>query len=70
MQAVPGAFAMSIEVASVQGLPDNEAWMRYVHDRALMNKGRPHWGQYNKMTALDVAYTYHSGLNSGTVGRG
>jgi hypothetical protein len=63
MHGVKGTFAMSIEIASLQGLPDNEAWMRYVHGRALMHHGRPHWGQYNKMDALDVAMTYGDALN-------
>jgi hypothetical protein len=63
MHNVRGQFAMSIEVSSLQGLPDNDAWMRYVHDRAMIWGGRPHWGQYHKATPLDVAYMYGDALN-------
>ena len=63
MHAVSGPRAMSIEIASLKGLSGNEAWMRYVHDLAVARGGRPHWGQYNKLDALDVSMLYGSALN-------
>ena len=63
MHNVRGQFAMSIEVSSLQGLADNDAWMRYVHDRAMMWGGRPHWGQYHRASVIDVAYMYGDALN-------
>jgi hypothetical protein len=63
MHNVRGQFAVSIEFSTLQNLPDNDAWMKYVHDRALIWGGRPHWGQYNKPTPLDVMYMYGDSLN-------
>ena len=63
MHGVPGSHAMSIEIASLQGLPGNAAWMAYVQDRAVARGGRPHWGQYNRLDALDVALLYGSALD-------
>jgi len=63
MHGVSGPLAMSIEIASLKGLSGNEAWMRYVHDLAVASGGRPHWGQYNKLDALDVSMLYGSALN-------
>ncbi len=64
MHGVPGSHAMSIEIASLQGLPGNTAWMAYVQDRAVARGGRPHWGQYNRLDALDVALLYGSALDA------
>ena len=52
MHGVDGTHTMSIEVASLAGLPDNDVWMSYIQRRAIAYGGRPHWGQYNKLTAL------------------
>lgn len=63
MHRVSGSHAMSIEISSLQGLPGNAEWMAYVHRRAAALGGRPHWGQYNKLDALDVAMLYGTALN-------
>ncbi len=63
MHHVRGSHAMSIEIASLQGLPGNASWMSFVHDRAVARGGRPHWGQYNKLDALDVALLYGSAID-------
>jgi hypothetical protein len=63
MHRVSGSHAMSIEISSLQGLPGNAEWMAFVHRRAVARGGRPHWGQYNKLDALDVAMLYGSALN-------
>ena len=60
---VRGSHAMSIEIASLQGLPGNASWLAFVHDRAVARGGRPHWGQYNKLDALDVALLYGSAID-------
>lgn len=64
MHGFTGSHAMSIEIASLAGLPDNDAWMAYVQRRALAHGGRPHWGQYNKLDALDVAMLYSTRLEA------
>ncbi|MEX0864355.1 MAG: DUF3892 domain-containing protein [Acidimicrobiia bacterium] len=63
MHGVSGSHAMSIEIASLQGLPGNAEWMAFVHRLAVSRNGRPHWGQYNKLDALDVALLYGKALN-------
>jgi Protein of unknown function (DUF3892)/FAD binding domain len=63
MHGVSGSHAMSIEISSLQGLPGNDEWMAYVHRRAVARGGRPHWGQYNKLDALDVSMLYGRSLN-------
>ena len=63
MHGVSGSHAMSIEISSLQGLPGNAEWMAYVHRRAVARGGRPHWGQYNKLDAFDVAMLFGSSLN-------
>jgi FAD/FMN-containing dehydrogenase len=64
MHNVSGDQAVSIEVASLKGLPGNDAWMRYVHDVAVRRNGRPHWGQYNRLDELSVITLYAAHLNS------
>lgn len=63
MHNVEGARAMSIEIASAKHLDGNAAWMAYVHQAALRYGGRPHWGQYNKLDALDVEMLYGDKLS-------
>lgn len=53
----------AIEIASVKNLPGNAPWLAYVHEAAIRRNGRPHWGQYNKLDALNVAMLYGSALN-------
>jgi hypothetical protein len=62
MHAVGGSHAMSIEIASLQGLAGNEGWIGYVERRAIAHGGRPHWGQQNTLDALDVARLYGPAL--------
>ena len=54
--------AISIEISSLKNLPGNAAWMSYVHQAAVRNGGRPHWGQYNKLDAVDTAMLYAGSL--------
>jgi hypothetical protein len=54
--------ASSIEIASLKNLPGNAAWMSYVHQAAVRYGGRPHWGQYNKLDAVDTAMLYAGAL--------
>jgi FAD/FMN-containing dehydrogenase len=63
MHGVQGSHAVSIEIASLQGLDGNPEWMRFVHRLAVDRNGRPHWGQYNKLDALDVSMMYGDALN-------
>jgi hypothetical protein len=55
--------AISIEISSLKNLPGNAAWMSYVHQAAVRYGGRPHWGQYNKLDAIDTAMLYAGSLN-------
>jgi hypothetical protein len=43
-------------------LPGNDAWMAYVQRQAIEHGGRPHWGQHNRLDALDVARLYSTRL--------
>ena len=54
---------ISIEISSLKNLPGNAAWMAYVHQAAVRYGGRPHWGQYNKLDAVDTAMLYAGSLN-------
>jgi FAD/FMN-containing dehydrogenase len=63
MHNVDGARAMSIEIASAKNLDGNAAWMSYVHQTAVRRGGRPHWGQYNKLDAMDVEMLYRNTLS-------
>jgi hypothetical protein len=63
MHNVRGSRAISIEIASVKNLPGNGAWMSYLHQAAVRHNGRPHWGQYNKLDALNVAMLYGDTLS-------
>jgi FAD/FMN-containing dehydrogenase len=63
MHRVDGTHAVSIEVTTLKDLSGNSAWMRYVHDAAVSRGGRPHWGQYNKLSELNVAVLYGEGIN-------
>lgn len=63
MHNVAGSRVVSIEVATVRNLPGSKAWMSYVHQAAIRHQGRPHWGQYNKLGAVDTAMLYAGSLN-------
>lgn len=62
MHNVGGSHAISIEVSTAKVLPDNMTWMAYVQREALYRGGRPHWGQYNKLTEQQVLSLYHERL--------
>jgi hypothetical protein len=55
-------FAVSIECATLKGLPDNEKWMQFLESIATANGGRPHWGQENKLKDWQVAALYGQNL--------
>jgi hypothetical protein len=63
MHNVEGSHAISIEIASLKFLPGNAEWLQYVHRAAVQRNGRPHWGQYNKLSEFNVAMLYGSALN-------
>jgi hypothetical protein len=63
MHNVRSARAISIELASIKPLLGNGPWLAYCHHAAVRRNGRPHWGQYNKMQALDTAMLYGDELN-------
>lgn len=50
--------AVSIELTSLKGLPDNRDWMRYLQREALQRGGRPHWGQINDLSESQVMTLY------------
>lgn len=56
--------AVSFELASLKPLAGNFPWLMYCHYAAVRRNGRPHWGQFNKMQALDTAMLYGDSLNS------
>ena len=64
MHNVMGARAVSFELASLKPLAGNFPWLMYCHYAAVRRNGRPHWGQFNKMQALDTVMLYGDSLNS------
>jgi D-arabinono-1,4-lactone oxidase/Protein of unknown function (DUF3892) len=63
MHHVAGTHAVSIELATLKNLPGNLDWMRYVQHAAVSRGGRPHWGQYNKMTEAQTTRLYGADLD-------
>lgn len=64
MHNVSSARAVSFELASIKPLSGNVAWLLWCHHAAIRRNGRPHWGQFNKMQALDTAMLYGDALNN------
>jgi hypothetical protein len=64
MHNVGSNRAVSFELASIKPIAGNGAWLLYCHYAAVRRNGRPHWGQFNKMQALDTAMLYGDLLNS------
>ena len=64
MHNIASPQAVSIEITTIKGLPDNIAWMEYIQRAALFCGGRPHWGQYNKLNELQVISLYGKDLMS------
>jgi len=63
MHNVMGRRAVSFELASLKPLTGNYPWLLWCHHAAVRRGGRPHWGQFNKMQALDTAMLYGDLLN-------
>lgn len=51
MHNFPSSHAVAIEVTSLRGLPDNDGWMRFLQEIAILRGGRLHWGQINNLDA-------------------
>lgn len=49
MHNVGGTHAVSIEIALLANMPDNEAFLLFIQQQALALGGRLHWGQANNM---------------------
>jgi D-arabinono-1,4-lactone oxidase len=64
MHNFPSRNAVSIEVTSLKGLPDNQTWMTTVETLALSHGGRPHWGQENHLSAQHVSQMFGSNLTA------
>jgi FAD binding domain len=47
MHNYDSAHAVAIEVTSLQGLPDTDAWINQLMWFSFVYQGRPHWGQQN-----------------------
>ena len=43
------SHAYSVEVSTLKSVPQGKDWMHFVHYQALAHRGRPHWGQYNRL---------------------
>jgi Protein of unknown function (DUF3892)/D-arabinono-1,4-lactone oxidase len=63
MHNVQHPHAVSVEVTSLKGLEGNADWMRFLERNAVEVKGRPHWGQINKLRSTDVLMLYEDKLN-------
>ncbi len=62
MHNIPARFVVSIEVASIKGIEDNDAWLRFVEGAAITHGGRLHWGQVNHLTEDKVLALYQGNL--------
>jgi len=63
MYNVSDHLGCAIEITSLTGLRDNRGWMEWLHDRAISLGGRPHWGQFNRMTERQTATLYGSSMD-------
>lgn len=65
MHNVGGTHAVSIEIALLSGMLDNESFLTFVQQKALELGGRLHWGQANNLlTQQVVAAQYGNMLES------
>ena len=62
MHNIGTSHAVSIECATMKGLPDNRSWMEYLQREGLQRNGRPHWGQVNKLDDIQVLTLYGANL--------
>jgi hypothetical protein len=58
MHNVDDDIAVSIEITSLRGISGNKDWMLWIEQTAIALGGRPHWGQQNNLTKLDVENLY------------
>jgi hypothetical protein len=63
MHNVTSGHAVAVEVTSLKGLPDNEAWISFVEAMALSAGGRPHWGQQHRLADFQLATVYGNNLD-------
>jgi hypothetical protein len=63
MHNVAGPLAISIEVTSLRGVRDNDAWFRLIRERALSMGGRLHWGQQNSLSEDDTRRLYRGNFS-------
>ncbi len=64
MHNVASPHAVAVEVTSLKNLPDNESWMTSAEAMAIAFGGRPHWGQQNRLTAVQVAQMFGASLTN------
>ena len=65
MHNVGGTHAVSIEIALLGGMLDNEAFLTFIQQRALALGGRLHWGQANNLlNPTEVGKQYGGMLES------
>lgn len=64
MHHMPGEHAVSIEVANLSGLLENDEWMLNAEAAARRRDGIPHWGQRNTLTAAQVEQDYGDRLGT------
>lgn len=62
MHNVASPRAVSIECATLKGLPDNRDWMKSLEREAVHRGGRPHWGQINNLNEPQVTALYGRNL--------
>jgi hypothetical protein len=58
MSNVPSGQAASIEVSAFKGMNDSAKWIDFVLQTAQAFGGRPHWGQQNRLNAVQVKDLY------------
>ncbi|WPB58572.1 hypothetical protein [Xylophilus sp. GOD-11R] len=62
MHNVGGTHAVSIEIALLAGMVDNERFMTFVQQKALALGGRLHWGQVNGALTPQTVSAQYGGM--------
>lgn len=62
MHSFDTGLAVSIEIAVLQGVAGNDAWMAVAEQLALEHGGILHWGQHNTLIAAQVEAFYRDRL--------
>jgi len=57
-----GKYAVSIEVALLQDMPDNESFLTFIQNKAIELGGRLHWGQANNRLTPQVVAAQYGGM--------